>query len=191
MLAWSPSKPDDERVADDSELFERWSAGDDAAGQLLFRRHFGAIARFFRNKATDDWQELVQRTFLACVEARSSFRREGSFRSFLFGVAYRQLLRHYEGRGQGRVDATERSAHDLDPTASACVAKHEEERRLLAALRRIPVEYQAILELHYWEFKNPGDPNPATRRAFGCKPTGSHGVPHWFRVLPSPLACAR
>jgi RNA polymerase sigma factor (sigma-70 family) len=150
-LAWRPRKPDDERLADDAELFERWSTGDGAAGQVLFRRHFEALARFFRNKATDDWQELVQRTFLACVEARSSFRREGSFRSFLFGIAYRQLLRYYERRGNDRVDATERSAHDLDPTASACVAQREEERRLLAALRRIPIEYQAILELHYWE----------------------------------------
>jgi RNA polymerase sigma factor (sigma-70 family) len=151
LLARRRWRPDDGRVEDDAELFDRWTAGDDVAGQVLFRRHFQAIARFFRNKATDDWQELVQRTFLACVESRPGFRREGSFRSFLFGIAYRQLLRHYEGRGHERIDVTQRSAHDLDPTASACMAKHEQERRLLAALRRIPLEYQAILELHYWE----------------------------------------
>jgi RNA polymerase sigma factor (sigma-70 family) len=139
------------RMTSDVELFERWSAGDEVAGEELFRRYFNAIARFFRNKATDDWPELVQKTFLKCVEARASFRGDGSFRSFLFGIAYHQLLNSYRERGNERLDFTERSAHDLDPTASACVAKREEERRLLAALRRIPVEYQVVLELHYWE----------------------------------------
>ncbi len=138
-------------MTSDAELFQRWSAGDEAAGEALFRRYFEAIARFFRNKATDDWPELVQKTFLACIEARASFRGEGSFRSFLFSIAYRQLLRCYRDRGNDRIDLTERSAHDLEPTASACVAKREEERLLLAALRRIPVEYQVVLELHYWE----------------------------------------
>jgi RNA polymerase sigma factor (sigma-70 family) len=138
-------------VTSDAELFERWSAGEEAAGEELFRRYFDAIARFFRNKATDDWPELVQKTFLTCVEARASFRGDGSFRSFLFGIAYRQLLRCYRDRGNDRIDLTERSVHDLDPTASACVAKREEERLLLAALRRIPLEYQVVLELHYWE----------------------------------------
>jgi RNA polymerase sigma factor (sigma-70 family) len=138
-------------VASDAELFQRWSAGEEAAGQELFRRYFEALARFFRNKATDDWPELVQKTFLACVEARASFRGDGSFRSFLFGIAYRQLLRCYRDRGNERLDFTERSAYDLDPTASACAAKHEEERLLLSALRRIPLEYQVVLELHYWE----------------------------------------
>jgi len=138
-------------MTSDAELFERWSAGDEAAGEELFRRYFDAIARFFRNKATDDWPELVQKTFLVCIEARASFRGDGSFRSFLFGIAYHQLLRSYRDRGNERIDLTERSAHDLDPTASACMAKREEERLLLAALRRIPVEYQVVLELHYWE----------------------------------------
>ena len=138
-------------MTSDAELFERWSAGDEAAGEELFRRYFEAVARFFRNKATDDWPELVQKTFLACVEARASFRGDGSFRSFLFGIAYHQLLRCYRDRGNDRIDLTERSAHDLDPTASACVAKREEERLLLAALRRIPLELQVVLELHYWE----------------------------------------
>lgn len=138
-------------MTSDTELFERWSGGDEAAGGELFGRYFDAVARFFRNKATDDWPELVQKTFLACVEARASFRGDGSFRSFLFGIAYRQLLRCYRDRGYDRLEFTERSAHDLDPTASACMARREEERLLLAALRRIPVEYQVVLELHYWE----------------------------------------
>ena len=36
-------------------------------------------------------------------------------------------------------------------TASAEAAQHEEQRLLLEALRRIPLDLQIAIELHYWE----------------------------------------
>ncbi|MCA9682084.1 MAG: RNA polymerase subunit sigma-70, partial [Myxococcales bacterium] len=60
----------------DAELFESWSRGDARAGSELFDRHFAAIARFFRNKVTHDFEDLIQQTFTACLEARANFRRE-------------------------------------------------------------------------------------------------------------------
>ena len=137
--------------ARDEELFAAWHRGDAEAGRALFRRHYDGIARFFRNKVGDDWPELCQRTFLACVEAAPTFRGEGSFRSFLFGIAYRQLRRHFEARARDRIDFGSRSVHDLDPNASVLLAALEQQQLLLAALRRIPLELQVVLELFYWE----------------------------------------
>ncbi|KIG14630.1 RNA polymerase sigma-70 factor [Enhygromyxa salina] len=140
-------------MSSDPELFLAWAAGDAGAGERLFERHYEAVARFFRNKASDDWPELCQRTFLACVESAPKLREAASFRSFLFGIAYRQLYRFYSERANDRerLDFELSSVADLDPKASSIVAAHEEELLLLAALRRIPLEYQVILELHYWE----------------------------------------
>lgn len=140
-------------MSSDGELFAAWAAGDQRAGERLFERHYDGVARFFRNKAGDHWPELCQQTFLTCVEVRDNFRAEGSFRSFLFGIAYRQLYRHFRKRSQGRedLDFEVRSVQDFDPSPSSIVAAGEEERQLLTALRRIPLEYQVILELHYWE----------------------------------------
>lgn len=140
-------------MSGDEELFAAWAAGDQDAGERLFERHYEGIARFFRNKAGDHWPELCQQTFLTCVEVRDKFRGEGSFRSFLFGIAYRQLHRHFRRRSQAHelVDFQVQSVQDFDPSVSSIVAATEEERQLLAALRRIPLEYQVILELHYWE----------------------------------------
>lgn len=137
----------------DAELYLAWTQGDAGAGEALFERHYEGVARFFRNKAGDDWPELCQRTFLTCVEAAPKFRQAGSFRSFLFGIAYRTLYRFYRERAyqRDRLDFELRSVEDLDPKASSIVAAREEERLLLTALRRIPLEYQVILELHYWE----------------------------------------
>ncbi len=40
---------------------------------------------------------------------------------------------------------------DLDPTPSSVVARHQQSRLLLVALRQLPIEQQLVLELSYWE----------------------------------------
>ncbi len=137
----------------DEELLGAWRSGDAGAGKEIFARHYEAVARFFRNKVGDEAPDLVQTTFLGCVEGAERFRGEGSFRSFLFAVAYRQLCKHYRARiaERARLDPGTVTAHDLDPTPSRVVAQRQEQRLLLEALRRIPFEYQVALELHYWE----------------------------------------
>jgi len=137
----------------DEELLAAWVDGDKEAGRQLFRRHYDGVARFFRNKVGAEWSELCQRTFLACLEAAPGFRGEGSFRSFLFGIAYRQLYRHYQRneRERERLDFGSVSVHDLAPNASLLMVAQEQQALLLAALRRLPLELQTILELVYWE----------------------------------------
>ena len=51
----------------DGELFELWAGGDNAAGSALLDRHFAALFRFFRNKAPDAVEDLIQETMLACA----------------------------------------------------------------------------------------------------------------------------
>src|SRR6185436_6575853 len=70
----------------DAELLSAWRGGDEKAGAELFERHFEALFRFFRNKAGDQAEDLVQETFLACLSG-PAFRGEASFRTYLFTVA--------------------------------------------------------------------------------------------------------
>ena len=135
------------------ELLEAWRNGQQRAGKLLFERHFDAIDRFFRRKAGAEASDLVQKTFLGCLEGIDNFRGEGSFRSWLFAVAYRQLCRYYRTQANEKVDfdAHTSSAQDLDPTPSSIVGRLHTHQMLLEALRKIPLEFQVALELHYWE----------------------------------------
>lgn len=137
----------------DSELLLAWRDGDKSAGKDLFARHYDAVARFFRNKVGAEAPDLVQKTFLGCLESIERFRGSGSFRSFLFAVAYRQLCKHYRTRSteRDRFDVGSVTAYDVDPTPSRVLAQRQEQRLLLEALRRIPIAYQVVLELHYWE----------------------------------------
>ncbi len=138
----------------DIELLDAWRSGDKRAGTQLFKRHYERVARFFTNKVgADHQQELIQRTFLACVEARDRFSGSSRFSTYLIGIALRQLYKHYDRqrRERERFDYTTVSAEDLSPSPSQAVARQDESRLLLAALRRVPLDYQVVLELVYWE----------------------------------------
>jgi RNA polymerase sigma factor (sigma-70 family) len=137
----------------DEELFRAWQTGDRRAGEALFERHYDALDRFFINKVGDRAGDLVQRTFVACIEAAARFRGDSSFRTFMFAIARNQLLQHLRdhGRERDRLDPAITSICDLDPSPSLVAARREQERLLLAALRRLPLDEQIALELHYWE----------------------------------------
>ena len=137
----------------DIALFEAWCEGDQRAGERLFTRHYKPVMRYFLNKAPRDYEDLTQRTFMACVCSRDNFRQASSFRSFLFGVARHTLHRWLRERARkhARVDFTEISTADLAPGPSTILAQKREQALILDALRQIPVHFQEVLELHYWE----------------------------------------
>ncbi len=137
---------------DDFALLDAWRAGDDRAGNELFERHFDSIHRFFDRKVGGDAADLVQVTFLGCIEARDRFRGASSFRTFLFSVARNQLYRHYRSKKKrDDLDFEVTSLEDLGPTPTGHLAGKQEQRLMLEALRSLPLDLQIALELHYWE----------------------------------------
>lgn len=139
-------------MVDDAALVEAWRRGDRGAGSTLFERHYDGVVRFFRNKVGDVVAgDLVQKTFLACFEGLAAYRGEASLRTYLYAIAYRLLCKHYEAQRRNRIDLASVSVHDLGHSPSEVLAAREEQRLMLAALRRLPIGYQALLELHYWE----------------------------------------
>jgi RNA polymerase sigma factor (sigma-70 family) len=139
-------------LSGDHDLLERWSAGDTHAGNELFQRHFESIFHFFHNRAAAEAEELTQATFLGAVEARDRFRRDASFRTFLFAIARRQLLKHFErSRRDDVVTFRSHSLADLGTSLGTRLAAARDEMRLREAMSRLPIDLQLALELHYWE----------------------------------------
>lgn len=141
----------------DLELLDRWCAGDRRAGNELFQRHFDSVCRFFHNKLDRDFDELVQATFLACVRSREQFRKQCSFRTYLFAIARHELYAYLRRRRRDaqNLDFEVTSLADLEPTARSLIDRHREHEHLLRALRELPAEQQVLLELHYWEDLSP------------------------------------
>jgi len=139
--------------SEDGALLQRWRAGDSAAGQELVQRHMTVLYRFFRTKVDRDVDELIQRTWLALLEARAPFRGDSQFRTFLLGFARMKLLERFRAdrREDERLDWGTVSVADLGISPSRWVADRQEHRLLLQALRRIPFDHQVALELYYFE----------------------------------------
>jgi RNA polymerase sigma factor (sigma-70 family) len=139
-------------VTSDADLLRAWRGGDRDAGDELVARHFASILRFFRGKLGDDVEDLVQRTFLQCVESQGEIR-EGDFRAYLFGIARHRLLDDLRRRVRHRqvFDPEECSVADLRTSPSRHLARNQEEQLLTQALRTLPVDQQIALELAYWE----------------------------------------
>lgn len=138
-------------VTSDFELLDRWRAGDRKAGNELFQRHFDSISRFFENKLADDVDDLVQGTFFALVKYAEGFRKQASFRTYLFTIAKHELYRHLRKRAKQGVDFAVTSLADLGTSAPSKLIRGERKHQLLLALRELPVEQQMLIELHYWE----------------------------------------
>lgn len=137
--------------ADDFALLQRWRAGDQGAADMLVRRHYGSVLRFFEVR-TRMAEDLTQRTFLACVEGRERIRGDSSFRAYLFGIARRKLFRYLED--QRRVDRlASLDAPEPQPgtSLSVLVARREEHQILLTALSGLSEEVQTVIVLHYWD----------------------------------------
>ncbi|MEM9457048.1 MAG: sigma-70 family RNA polymerase sigma factor [Myxococcota bacterium] len=143
----------DRSTPEDESLFNRWRDGDTEAGRALFSRHYEAVAGFFLGKVGEKTPDLVQRTFLACVEGAERYRGEGTFRSYLYGIAYKTLCKHYRERARASTidDVEQTSLYEFEPTPSAVIVDRQEQRLVLEALRRVPLQVQVILELYYWE----------------------------------------
>lgn len=134
---------------DDLALLVRWRAGDRVAGELLFRRYFDGLHRFFAAKGVDDIEDLIHRTFLAAFEATAAQRPITCVRAWLFGVARHLVLERWRARPD--FDPSTSSIAQCGPSASSLFLLDEDRRRLASALWRIPLDDQIVLELHYWE----------------------------------------
>lgn len=137
----------------DFELLDAWAAGDRDAARELFDRYMTPLYRFFHDKISGSIEDAVQDTLLACIESRSRFRRESSFRTYLFGTARHILWGHLKrGRRDPRpFDPESSSLHELGPSPSTIAARRAEHRLLLEGLRRLPLEQQILLELYHFQ----------------------------------------
>lgn len=140
-------------MSTDAELLAAWRQGDRAAGNQLVERYFVPVYRFFRNKVDGELDDLVQATFLRCSQAKDAITEQSNFRAYLFAVARNVLTDHYRARHRGHeaIDPSRLSVAELGATPTAVLARRQEQRLLLEALRAIPLDEQVLLELFYWE----------------------------------------
>lgn len=149
----------------DGELISRFIAGQPAAFETLVRRYetplAGFLARMVRDKALAD--DLFQETFLRVMRTLPTYREEGRFRAWMFGIA-RNLALDALRRQRFELDLFHRPTHAdreethgplhegvSDPRAApdAQAERSEWRARLEAAIAELPPEQREVLALRY------------------------------------------
>lgn len=136
------------RAPTDRALAAAYARGDEQAASELVRRHAGPLARFLYSAgaAAEDVEDLVQEALFRAFRALGTWRREASFRTWLFSIGG-NLLRDEARRRRGRqllpIEGREPVAAS-DPHAE--LSAGETEQRLRAGLARLsPMQRQVFL----------------------------------------------
>lgn len=136
----------------DNQLLDRYAAGDEAAFEELVRRHQRTIYelayRMLENHA--DAADLAQKTFVRAFLRHQTFRRESSFRTWLFQIGLnlcRNALRERARLAHENVEDTPLAAPQ-DTFAAAAAA--ELKGRLGHAIRALPERQREALVLRVY-----------------------------------------
>jgi RNA polymerase sigma factor (sigma-70 family) len=143
---------DDLSDVTDREQLALWVAGDVRAGNRLTTKYFDQIRGYFVRRVPEEYEELVQRSFLQLARAKVNYRGEASVRVFIYSLA-RNVLRDYLRtiRRQPAFDPLTTSMREAwGRRPSSVLAEQEHHRILLEALQEIPSADQDLLELYYW-----------------------------------------
>lgn len=135
---------------DDYELI-RNATDKRAAFAELYRQHVNKVYRYFIFKVGDqlDAQELTSQTFLAALENISSYRGEGSFTGWLFGIASRKAAQFYSQQKSKLVELDEEII-DCLPPLDQCVEQGLEISRVLKALDHLSNDRAEVIRLYFF-----------------------------------------
>jgi RNA polymerase sigma-70 factor (ECF subfamily) len=139
----------------DDELIRRVAARDLAAFEALFRRYHRRLFAFVHRliRRGDLVEEAVSDTLLAVWRQADGFDHRSRLSSWIFGIAYRRALKALERdtrRRRGEQDL-ETAAESVDPTPGpeARASVGEAAGALARALRELPAEQRAVVELTF------------------------------------------
>jgi RNA polymerase sigma-70 factor (ECF subfamily) len=137
----------------DEALMLAWAAGDAQAFETLYGRHKGPLYRFLRRQVRDGAlaDELFQDIWQKVIVARTAWRPEAAFSTWLYRIAHNRLTDHWRAarhRPAAPADAELRLEAIPDPeTPERTLSDFEQRRRLQRALEELPEEQRAVLLL--------------------------------------------
>ena len=139
--------------ASDEGLMLAWAGGDVTAFEQLYSRHRGRLYRFLLRQLRDQAlaEELFQDVWQRVVAARTGWKPEAAFATWLYRIAHNRLADHWRARQYrppAPSDGDERAARIPDPdTPERTLSEFQQRRRLQLALDELPDEQREVLML--------------------------------------------
>ena len=139
---WTGLEPE---LADDELALA--AANDIEAMALLYRRYVGPVYRYCSRQLDPHTAEDVTSTvFLKVMNGIDQFKPSGAgFRSWLFAIAHHAVVDQHRIRTDLPIGEFDR--HDRKPAVEDEAVLRDEMRRLRSALRQLPVDQRAVINL--------------------------------------------
>jgi len=147
-------RPDAVTVADpDHELAERFRDGDQAAFDVLVRRHQKGMWRLIRRyvKSDADAADVTQLAFVRAFRGLAAFRGTATVRSWLYRIAINCALSWLRDHRREQPAEISEDALTNDNLAPARLSAGDDRAQLLAAIAQLPPKQKLVLELRVFD----------------------------------------
>lgn len=167
------------QAVSDEQLIEWVARGDASCLGTLFERHNRSVYQFCRQMTRHSAQaeDLAQEVFLRLLRKAGSFRREGSFKAWMFNIARNVTLDYLRKAKYDRPPADDPMGEQLAEqlidhrSAEQAAAGQQNIQLVTQALASLPAAMREVIWLGRFEF----DSFEELGRALGCK-TGTARV---------------
>ena len=123
---------------------------DPTAFRGLYEQYARPVYRYLYSKVGNqaDAEDLTSQVFLKALEDLSQFRNQGSFRAWLFTIAYSQAMDYYRKRHtELPLDEINLASHEPNPLTTTL---HQDEiERMRKRIVALPEEDQELIRLRF------------------------------------------
>ncbi|MDH3441537.1 MAG: RNA polymerase sigma factor [Gammaproteobacteria bacterium] len=160
------------RAVSDEQLIEWVAQGDSSCLGTLFERHNRSVFQFCRQMTRNNAhaEDLVQEIFLKILKKAGSYRRQGSFRAWMFNIARNLTLDQIRKAKRRRDLVPVDDSIEANPvdyrSAEVAAASSQKMGVVVQALANLPIAVQEVIWLGRFEFDNYEE----LGQALDCKP---------------------
>ena len=138
------------------------AAGDDAAGERIYRRHVRLVRAVCRDAEPETWEDATQDVFVRVISSVGSVRDPAALPAWLIRVCRSVLADRRRSRGRRGVTVP----LGVEPP----IRDRDRPPDVAAAVRSLPERQRLALHLYYLE----DEPAEAARAAMGLSKSGFH-----------------
>jgi RNA polymerase sigma-70 factor, ECF subfamily len=132
----------------DTALFLAASQGDQGAFEMLYRRYYPEMTRYFWYKVRSQprAEELAQDTFMKLYRYREGYEPSARFRTWLYRIAKGLLLNEVRARSRDRSVLVEKEASTVTDMEKV-TARRQEVRKVMERIDRLPSRQREAIVL--------------------------------------------
>jgi RNA polymerase sigma-70 factor (ECF subfamily) len=138
----------------EQEIIRRVLGGEDEAyGQLIERYQLGLVRYCFTiTRDVDESEDIAQEAFIRAYDKLNQYNPDFRFSTWLYKIAHNLALKSL--RRPSSLPLKEDLGLATDDNETEAREVEEREDAIRRAVTGLPVNYQSVIFLHYWEYRD-------------------------------------